>query len=260
VRASKKTGRKKPVGKKPSRKKQAGKKPSGKKASGAKPRADQETKPQSAAAPSQPANGSAQPQLPDGSQAMLGGGWHAPQNTSLAQDIGSTPINASTLATLCGVANSTVTTWSNEGLPSRAGGKGQGKRAEYLLSEVMPWLAQRGSKRSSIDSRDAVSREQAIKLMRENALAEQELINTAEMGRVLEKLLILNHANIKSLPGRLCNVVAAESSAAVCRDHLRKACRSATAAFAQELAQYAERIGLAAEDIRNAEAAAGEDA
>lgn len=208
-------------------------------------------------------NGQNEPllKMPSGSQATLGGAWDVPRTESLVAQIGTTPLGASQLASLLGVVPSTVTTMTSEGMPSRGGGA-QGRRAEYRLAEVLPWLVKRGGKRASIDSRDAVAREQAIKLARENALAEQELANVADVGMAIEQILVALNGQLDGLPGRLCGELAAQSadSAAVIRQRLRAGIWSARAAFAAELAQLAERVGHVSEDLQHSATAAEQNA
>lgn len=193
--------------------------------------------------------------MPQGSQGSLVGGWELPAKQSVVAQIADMQLTGTELAALLGCSNGQITTLKQEGMPSEGGGI-KGRHSKYTLRQVLPWIHARNSKRASRDVRDMVSEEQAIKLRRENSVAEQQLCYVSHLGEVLMHVVVSLSNQHDAISGRLCDELAAESSTAVVKQKLFDELRKIRAAFAADIGQLAESIGLAAEDIRNSEAAA----
>jgi len=164
-------------------------------------------------------------------------------------------------AALMGVGSqSTVTNWRNEGMPAY-GGQRQGAGGHVVLGEALAWLYEHKTKlRGSTSERDRLTREQWVEKARQNAVAQGELIYSADIRRALEPILAWTNAEFRSLGGRCCADAAASDSQAEVQSIIDGHAASALERIAGKVRELGESLGADAAVQRTVEAATGEDA
>lgn len=192
-----------------------------------------------------------------GQQATLFGGFEAAAKDERLSEI---RLSLGDVAGLFRVQPSTVTGWRNEGLPVEGGGR-QGARGSVELGKLCEWIyANKINTRAASNERDWLTREQARKIARENAVADCELVWTGDVLRINSDLYSAIKQQLQAIGSRVANDVAAVDRAGECRYIINGEARRVLTSIATSMAEQSKSLGSDAQAEQYRLAATGEDA